>query len=545
MPYLTLNGITIPVVRCEETRSTPGTVSRVHSGTCNVSRRLNKREWKCLTPPVRGSQAATIKGLIRGLGNCWRFDDQTLYDAKGHCLDLAGSDFDTVADLTTATGNVVEEEVVSGVIQYGRGTLSPSVEARRYSASVPNATTNELDSATRKIQSGSASSFTAVDSATVSVVDTKSWAGGGYALKVVTSGSVNSVKGGVYNSTAASIGSGNYAVGSIYLLSDEALAADRTLEIYLYDITNAASSTVVTIELEQSKWTRVHIPAYKPGSGAFTCRLYIKEATEDSGLTFYADGLQIEEKATETGSSAWYDGIRATAGVISSDALGFLGGAGDCTIFAWCSNPPIATADSDRYLFCMRATASGNNPLVRLRRLASNGYVRMDVIDENGTETTVTGSVDFNSGDSHHAGQMIMLAGVVRRAPGSGESNVELYAAGSLVDSANATMPDLSEIAGTNGEGGWGCYPPNLYPWVGTIDDLTVLPYAMDAVSIAALATRGRFSSLPEYLAEGDFCIDSAVRVVSEIGACSAAPIRQSGAWGNDAQAIAFTLHEV
>lgn len=550
MAFLTLNGITIPVNKCEEVHQELGERARMFSGRYNVARRAIKRRWRFATPPVYGSQAETIKGLVQGLGNCWRFDDGTLYDAKGYTLDPSGAVYITIADMTTAAGNVVSEEVISDVVRYGRRWKIDDLEPTRYSIAATNNTTNRLASLERKIQSGSAASFAADDGATVSVVDTKSWAGGGYALKVVTSGTVNSVKGGAHVASGIGVSAGQYANGTVYLLSEEASAADRTLEVYLYDATNTATSTIATVTLEQNKWTRVHIPGFLLPSGSSNCQLFVREATADSNITFYMDGLQIIRSNTDTGSGAWTDGL-PTGGdsIIQPDNLNFLDGNGDYTFLVWASNPSIIAGTSERYVFDFVAKSSigalGSVPRVRLRRNPADGDMYFGVTNSDGTEVEASGTVDFNNGGSVHLGQMILLAGVVRLKPNTGESNVELYAAGSLIDSANGTIPDLTLLGGENGDGGVAVNENGTDRWLGAIDDFTVLPYAMDAASISALATRGRFSSLPECIAEGDFCPDLLVRVNGELGSCSTRPTTKAGTWENDAEIIGFTLQEV
>lgn len=84
MPYLTLNGVTIPV-RANESqtaREIIGETGRAFSGALRSTVRARKRNWSLRTPPVTPDLAAAIVGLVEGQGHAFSFDTD-LYSTKG------------------------------------------------------------------------------------------------------------------------------------------------------------------------------------------------------------------------------------------------------------------------------------------------------------------------------------------------------------------------------------------------------------------------------------------------------------------------------
>jgi hypothetical protein len=80
VPYLTLNGVTVPVVQDGASRSTlylGGAGERAFSGALRRSTRARKREWRFRTGPLVQSEAVAFAGLIEGAGHHWSFDVDT------------------------------------------------------------------------------------------------------------------------------------------------------------------------------------------------------------------------------------------------------------------------------------------------------------------------------------------------------------------------------------------------------------------------------------------------------------------------------------
>ncbi|KPJ59110.1 MAG: hypothetical protein AMJ46_12655 [Latescibacteria bacterium DG_63] len=543
MSFLTLNGATIPVADCQESVQELGERGRVFGGKYNLARRTRKRKWDIRTPPLNPSRARAIAGMVDGVGHCWRFDDATLYDFKGRSLDVSGSRFTALLDLSATK----DDPVYSGVIQYGRQSIKSEIEPTRYAIASDRISTNLLLAVQRKMQVGSAAQFVAMDGAAKTEDTDHSWAGS-YGLKIVTSAAVNSTKGGVYSVGVATTAA-RFVTGSVYLYSEASAAADRTIEVYLSDSTNAAFSTFVTVAIPQDKWTRVVIPSFWCALASANMNLVVRESVADSGLTWWCDGFQIEEHATEKGASAWVDGARASVDLVRLDNANFFGdGDGDFTFNCWASNSELGTAQNDRYLFYFSPTAAigGSNPRAYAYRDSSAGTLNFGVNNGAGDGASISYAWDPEQGDGYDIGQMSMLTFVVRRDKQSGEYDLELWVDGALVGSGNNSyeMPDLRQLANDNGRGWLGTHSGEAAPWCGSIDDFAVLPFAADANTIAGWYARGEYSDVPKYVAAGDMVGGDAVEVVGRLGGLKNAPFRDSGTYLNNAKVVAFTLLE-
>jgi hypothetical protein len=104
---------------------------------------------------------------------------------------------------------------------------------------------------------------------------------------VVTSATVNSVKGGVYANITATA-SKTYS-GSVYV------KGTGTVEVYLRDNTGATESSRTSVTLSATTWKRVTVNDFSVGGGSPDLWLAVVEATADSNITFYCDGWQVEQ----------------------------------------------------------------------------------------------------------------------------------------------------------------------------------------------------------------------------------------------------------
>lgn len=539
MAFLTLNGVTIPVNKCEEVTKELGGRGRVFSGAYHLSRRASKRSWKFATPPVSLSRAEIIKGMVRGTGNCWRFDDGSLYDAKGVTLDAAGSQFTSIADLTA-----LDDKVKSEVIEYGRASVLPEIEAARGSVRVDRASENMLGALQRRIQAASAAQFSTVDA--TNAASTDHTITGTHSLKVVTSAVVNAVAGNVYSNAIATTAA-RFVTGSVWVYSAESDSAKRAIDVVSYDATAVEYSTTVRIVLEQDKWTRVTVPSFWRPLLSNSMHLVIAESVADSNITFYADGWQIEEHATEVGSTAWVDGARAAGDVIVLDNANFFGGSGDFTFNFWASNSEHASGADDRYAFgFLPHSPIGGYPYAFLYRDNASQIVYFGVWDDAGVQINASEAFDFEGGDGYDAGQMHMLTCVIKQSPASDEYNVELWCNGVFADGTNGSIPNLAKLAMVGvGRGSVGCHYNGANQWGGAIDDFAVLPFAADAATIAAWYANGQYGNTPKHTAAGDFVRGASIDVIGELHSASGKPHSRAGTWANDAQVVAFTLHEV
>ena len=535
MGFLELNGVTIPVNRCEEIHKELGERSRTFGGTYNLSRRATKRSWRFATPPLEASVAEAIKGMVRGVGNCWRFDDASLYDAKGVTLDVAGSQYTALADLT----DTLEDKVYSGVIQYGRESKISTVEPTRYSIRVDRASVNRLSSAGRKGQVGSAATMQSYGGAALADSTDYSWAGGGYSVKVTPDGAGGQNDG--CNSEAVATQATYFVTGSVYMYSAETSDADRTFTVDVYDADNAVTSSVATVIIPQNKWTRVVVPSVELTLASTDVRIRIRQGTADVALDFYIDGLQIEEHATESGATAWVDGTRASADVIISPDMSINEGGGNFCVNTWMSGTEFGTVP--RYLWDITNTLGAPRWLVTLQ---AGNVLRLSIFNSPGTLTEINSSYDFQGGLGYDIGIMQMVTIVIRKSPEGAQKNAEVYINGVLTGSNDITdMGNLNDIADDTIVG-IGCRHNGVSPLDGSMDDFAILPYAPDAATIAAWYANGQYSAVPAHTASGDFCQDPSVQVIGELKSTKTVPkAAAAGTWQNNAQSLGFTLHEV
>ncbi len=181
---------------------------------------------------------------------------------------------------------------------------------------------------------------TAVNSATLTQSATEHWSGSD-SLSVVTPGTV--VGEGFYVNVTSTTANDAYA-GSVYLMGS------GTVEVYLDDATNSVAGNPTTVTLTGS-WQRVKDVTLTLGSVASTdLRLYVVTSGSAQAVTFYADGVQLEQSSF---SNVWQIGgtartadsltittpstLSATSGTIQgwyTPSTGMLNGVG-----LWESNP--------------------------------------------------------------------------------------------------------------------------------------------------------------------------------------------------------------
>lgn len=77
MPFLSLNGITVPVVEGRRRQVSIGVDSRSFSGVYRLGRRATRQEWEFKTGPLSSVEALAFRGLIAGDGHALAFDGDT------------------------------------------------------------------------------------------------------------------------------------------------------------------------------------------------------------------------------------------------------------------------------------------------------------------------------------------------------------------------------------------------------------------------------------------------------------------------------------
>lgn len=82
MPFLTLNGIAVPVVEGRRRQVSIGSDSRAFSGAYRLGRRAVRQEWDFRTGPLSTSDALALRGLVSGDGHTLAFDVDN-YTSRG------------------------------------------------------------------------------------------------------------------------------------------------------------------------------------------------------------------------------------------------------------------------------------------------------------------------------------------------------------------------------------------------------------------------------------------------------------------------------
>lgn len=163
---------------------------------------------------------------------------------------------------------------------------SPVYEAGKYADAVLmwSAVTNLLSANQSSFESGTTGA-TAVNSATLTQSSAEAW-NGTYSLAVATPGAV--VGEGAYVNITSTTASDPYA-GSVYLLGSGAV------EVYVYDATNSLTGAAQTITLTGA-WQRISNADLTLGATASTdLRLYVVTSGAAQAVTFYVDGVQLEQ----------------------------------------------------------------------------------------------------------------------------------------------------------------------------------------------------------------------------------------------------------
>lgn len=298
MAYLEIDGLVAPVVEASPTLSTTeiGSFARAVSGAGILSRQGVKRAWDVATTPYSEVEARAWEAILLAKGLLWQFAG-----------DSCGSNGYVPA---TITNNTYVTARATATPTYPTSDAPFGQDAGMRAVALDVAATNELtqNQSTWDTDTTGAAS---IDSAVLTQLTTPSLDGDG-ALRVVTSASVNSTRGGVR--VGLSYAATTKVAGSVYVMATTAVAV--TAELHAH-----GEIIVETLTLVPYRWTRFCLGA--EGTSGTSAFLYVYEAVADSGVTFYIDHLQID-RGTEV-CSEWIIGgtTRATSGRLQLTDAGF------------------------------------------------------------------------------------------------------------------------------------------------------------------------------------------------------------------------------
>lgn len=500
MSFLTLNGLEVAVADQGSTdlqRETIEPSDRMFDGSLSRRRIVEKRSWKFTTIPLPADRASILEALLRGRGEGWSFD-RDAWSARPLPPNTAANTFTNYRLSGPADGR-------AGFLEYNPSAYGKGIEHGPI-------TTNILAANQRSVETGTAG-FNAVDGATL-LQSPDYFYHGTKSLRVLTSATVNGIRGGV-NTTGVAAASGGSHAGSCYLFATSAV----TIRAYLYNATTATAGPISTITLVPYEWRRVRGLTLAGVVAGNLLQLWIEESVADSGIEFFVDALQIE---LSTLSTPFVDGVRATASRTEYQGLDLYPFKG-FTISFWTSQ---AGAAGGRYAVTLRASATSGD-LFQIGHSGSS--LSVSTVGVGGLFVQNIAGV-FSS----WAGRWIQIVvDCVAR-------TVLVYVNGALVGTVSIPVslfpafPLPWVYLGAFGGG---------LQWLYPIDDLVILPWAADVTQLANIRAATRSIAVsPRLWAEGSFLPEGGGILCDAQLADSAFA---SYASRTNSRRVSFTLEEV
>jgi hypothetical protein len=503
MPFLTINGITVPTAKGGQTEIQEiGNRQRAFDGTYIRDTRAFKRRWKFATKPIAELRAMSLIGLIQGKGFYCPFNGDN-YATNG--FTPTGSIIQRSA--VAADGAAVYDE--NGVLEAKYGTYSVCGEA---AATTPN-----------KVTTGHAECSTTVGfgaigtpAATLSV-DTAQKLQGSNSLKVVST--VN------FGGFDASGFTGPYTIGLPYTLSAYVYAATAVpVLLVLYDNTSA-NFTSTPVTLTAGAWRRISATCTSMGLIDWHMQL----VTNGAGGTFWCDKIQLELSAwptswlTPASSRVNTDLYYTTGSHVSSEGM---------TVNFWMTKPYNtgvetafwATGGAASTYHAIFAPAGAPNTLAVDTAVAGLVYNRISA------SITYTG--------------WHMVTYVSRYNAETNEYGKYLYVDGTL--RAQTTLSNASMSSDLTS---WSPGQAFNAQWsYNRLSDVQVLPFAVDSTWVTGTYNAGSSpGSTPFLKAAGDFIPDTSLTVMGQIERVNTVSYYDStnSVWRANGRTVEFTLEEV
>ena len=462
MTYLTLNGLTIPILHGGEISPIEiGSFDTAHSGKQSPGLRKLKRKWSYTTNTLTEAEKAALVGLLYGRGDQWHWDSSTL-SVKG--LAVNNSPVVGYRDRLAVNGEVVYDFVDVGADYITEALFGSAALA------VDPAITNLFPADVRDCENAP-TGFTATGS-TVSAETTEVFAGT-KSLKYV-----NTAGGQYFDTDTASISASTDYVASFYVRSGEDIDID-----VIGDVSGIIDQFTFT-PYSGTSWTRCSRNFTTGGSDT---TIYLK-CTNSSATTSYWDAFQVEAaQVVMSGSiyapTTWYDGARST-GLGPEYDVSFMSNTGS-TLACWIRDYTASNTADQTFIY-----VKNDDNYVRMHRSVATSNLRLDIKADNVWKSTA--SVVGYDNDWHHIACTITTTGAAT-----------LFFDGASVGTATlTTVHDLSGstllIGNITASGQRSrC----------AIEEAIVLPYAATDAQIAAMAVEADnpFPDFPTLIAEGDF----------------------------------------
>ena len=504
MPFLALNGATIPVDFAGAYDVTEiGQRDRALDGTYMRDTRAFKRKWQFATKPMPDLQSVAVENIIKGVGLVFPWEaPNPLYAQNGFPPSGTITQFSAIA---ADGGGVLDENGVS-YAKFGNGSV-----AAEDAATNPNM----VSSTVAHCSATTGMSFAA--GATGSIVTSAAWEGSN-CLKVqgdtVTPGP--SVR---LQSNITGIAGQIYTV-SVYV------KGTGTCFINFFDNANSVDVHSPVVTLSTTVWRRISA-TLTAGSGS-TPSLYIDVVCNEASAVYYVDGVLLE-KSPFTWSWVAPGSNRIGQSLIYVTPP--VGNAG-CTVNLWMTKPP-GTGGAE-YLFDIFDAAVST----RLYAYAANSNeldFKSTTTAGDDTGITVTG-LTFTG--------WTMVTAVFRTQPEAGEHYLSLYKNGVLIGTRD---PPAQYIPAANALTRF--IPMNAFSFGGSgifrSDDFQMLPYPVDAATVAGWYGNAFPASMPVLVATGSFSPQGAINVHGQVTKVSfLSHATSDGTWRNSGRVIDFTLEE-
>jgi hypothetical protein len=504
MPFVTLNGITIPTAKGGQMEVQEiGNRQRALDGTYIRDTRAFKRRWKFTTTPVAELRSLSLMRTIQGRGFYCPLDADW-YATNG----FASSGTVIQRTAVAADGTAVYDE--NGVLESKFGTNSICVEA---TATTPN-----------KVTSGHATGSTTVGSggigapvATLSVDTAQKWQGTN-SIKVVST-----VAGGGIDCSGFT---GPFAASTTYTLSAYFYSATAlSLVFVLYDNTTPANFTSTGVTLPAGAWRRIAVSRASTGA---SIDWHLQAYTASGAGTFWMDGMQLEASAWPT---SWLAvGSSRTVGNLVFTTNDHVSGEG-LTANLWMTKPYSTGAQTTYW--------SSGSGTANYHVLASPASTPTTVY----VDTAVTGSANNRiSATGLTFTSWHMVTYVVRFNAETNEATKSLYIDGTLRASTSLANSLLSTAMSSWAIGG------TATPSYNRLADVQVLPFAVDSTWVTGTYNAGSVpGSTPLLKASGDFIAESSVTVMGQVDRVNTVGYYDStnSVWRANGRTIEFTLEEI
>lgn len=467
MAFLTVYGIAVSVADREARAVDKSlrTLGRSANGAAFGSQAAELMGLDCRTTPQAPDVAGTLRALLRSRGDRWGFDFTNAGEVDGY-PQFSAKGLGPKASPTPSYRTRGEY----GTDYIAQSTSSIQTVPKRGDGCLEmvGATTNLFAA---HVQNGSdtgpgtLTDFAAVGGAAASPVSSTATAWqGSRSVLMVCAGTGEGLRA---NKGSGLSGSTTYT-GSVYL-KRKAGSVDQEVTVYLKETAGGtATGASKTVHLSLSVWRRVEV-SITTGVGVSGVGLIIEQS--GGNIDFYADGFQLEERAFATG---WTDTVRSACEL--QYALGEVGKTDDVTVMAWLRMPLGSLGASWAW-----ALGSPTEAIYVGQDTGALVYGYTNADDGANTDSVAGVFSGANVGVWRH------VALVMQRNPVSGRYALEVFVDGVLADtfSVSSRCPTLSLptlYVGNDANGGG--------VWNGLIDELVVIPAALNATAIAALSAR-------------------------------------------------------